>query len=528
MFRLDNCLHVLTGHSERVDSLAFLANDETIASGSNDNTIGIWDTASGQRIGSLVGHAGGVSNVYYSPSSGLLASGSWDGTTRIWDLATSKQRIELVAFNDGSALAVTPDGYFDSSSQEAEENLNVRVGNRVFGIGSYREKFYRPDLVRLGLAGEPLTRFGSIGSEKLPPLVELVDLPPSTTESKLNVTLRITDDGGGIGLVRLFVNGTAVVQDEAPALSPPLRGATITRSYAVPILNGTNDLRAVAFSADDAVQSNGATASITANLPPGGGTLHAVVVGIQDLPNAGSDFAQLSYSTSDAKLFADTLRDYSKPIFQNKPDIKLLTGPTDTDKQHVMQALKAMQLAAVAEDEFVFFVASHGIVADGNYYLVTSNVTSAEPERLKTEAISGQELAGLLANIPAAKKLVIVDTCQAEALGDALQMALLTRGMNARTATTILSRGIGLTVLAAATTEQEAVEGYKDHGLFTRVVADGLTSAEAADKNGIVSTYLLAHYVGTAVPPLALKLYQRDQTPVVNTNGQDFPITKAE
>jgi hypothetical protein len=59
-------------------------------------------------------------------------------------------------------------------------------------------------------------------------------------------------------------------------------------------------------------------------------------------------------------------------------------------------------------------------------------------------------------------------------------------------------------------------------------VADGLTSAEAADKNGIVSTYLLAHYVSTAVPPLALKLYQRDQTPVVNANGQDFPITKVE
>jgi hypothetical protein len=72
------------------------------------------------------------------------------------------------------------------------------------------------------------------------------------------------------------------------------------------------------------------------------------------------------------------------------------------------------------------------------------------------------------------------------------------------------------------------VEDYKDHGLFTRVVADGLTSTEVADKKGIVSAYLLAHYVGDAVPSLALKLYQREQNPAVNANGQDFPITKVE
>ena len=52
---------------------------------------------------------------------------------------------------------------------------------------------------------------------------------------------------------------------------------------------------------------------------------------------------------------------------------------------------------------------SHGLVVEGEYYLITSNVSS--PETIETEAISKQQLAGLLANIPAAKKLVIIDTC---------------------------------------------------------------------------------------------------------------------
>ena len=55
-------------------------------SGSDDNTIKIWDLATGEQIGTLVGHTFWVRSVAISPDSVILASGSFDKTIKIWNL----------------------------------------------------------------------------------------------------------------------------------------------------------------------------------------------------------------------------------------------------------------------------------------------------------------------------------------------------------------------------------------------------------------------------------------------------------
>jgi uncharacterized caspase-like protein len=171
---------------------------------------------------------------------------------------------------------------------------------------------------------------------------------------------------------------------------------------------------------------------------------------------------------------------------------------------------------------FVFYVASHGATDNGEYFLITSNVGSVSTEHLKTDAVSKEELTALVANVPATKKLLVIDTCHAEALGN----ALLTRGLDEPTALKILSRAVGTTVLAASTSTQEALEGYQGHGLFSFVVADGLAGKGDVDKDGFVSTFGLAHYVDIEVPKLAQREFNHDQFPVIETSGQQFPLTK--
>ena len=83
------------------------------------------------------------------------------------------------------------------------------------------------------------------------------------------------------------------------------------------LAGGANALRAVAFNADDSMQSNPAVANVELQLTPQA-TLHALVVGIQEFKNPN---LKLSYSVADAKLFAETLRKYAAPLFKGTPDI---------------------------------------------------------------------------------------------------------------------------------------------------------------------------------------------------------------
>jgi WD40 repeat protein len=107
---LDQFLH---GHSSSVTSVAFSPDGKTLASGSGDKTIILWDVASHRPIGiPLAGHFGAVWSVAFSPDGKTLASGSEDKTVILWDVA-SRQPIgqPLTGHSSGlSSVAFGPDG----------------------------------------------------------------------------------------------------------------------------------------------------------------------------------------------------------------------------------------------------------------------------------------------------------------------------------------------------------------------------------------------------------------------------------
>ena len=87
---------VLEGHTQNVDSVAFSPDGSILASsGSDDDTILLWDVNTGELLETFEGHTQGVDSVAFSPDGSILASGSWDGTIHLWDIATRRLKDTL-------------------------------------------------------------------------------------------------------------------------------------------------------------------------------------------------------------------------------------------------------------------------------------------------------------------------------------------------------------------------------------------------------------------------------------------------
>ena len=102
-------------HGAEVRSVSFSPDARLLATASDDKSIMLWRTATGELLRTLDGHEGWVLCVEWSPDGTSLTSGSRDAKIRIWDSTTGdctnvlsghQSRVFSVAFSpDGKRLA---------------------------------------------------------------------------------------------------------------------------------------------------------------------------------------------------------------------------------------------------------------------------------------------------------------------------------------------------------------------------------------------------------------------------------------
>src|SRR6476620_10963105 len=83
-------LRTIEGHQDAVRSMAFDPRGETLASGSGDNTVKLWETRSGKLLRTLEGHQNQVHSVAFDPQGRMLASGGYDKTVKLWEVRSGK------------------------------------------------------------------------------------------------------------------------------------------------------------------------------------------------------------------------------------------------------------------------------------------------------------------------------------------------------------------------------------------------------------------------------------------------------
>jgi WD40 repeat protein len=176
------CAATLTGHRESIYSLSFSPDGTILASGSNDQSIKlwdlctgdimhdlsgnlwvrsvalsgdgsllvsaggdhmvrIWDTRSGSELRTLDAHDGDISAVLFVPNSHILVTASWDYTVKLWNIRTGNKIRTLVGHRGlVNCVAVTPDGQIlATGSHDSKIKLwNLESGREILTINGHK------------------------------------------------------------------------------------------------------------------------------------------------------------------------------------------------------------------------------------------------------------------------------------------------------------------------------------------------------------------------------------------------------
>ena len=435
-------LRTLQGPSDQIQSVVgFSADGKMLASGSRDG-LKLWDVATGRELRKLIGHANTVDSVTFSNDGKFLVSGSFDGSSKIWETETGRLRATLVSLDEMDWAVVTPDGLFDASPG-AQQLMHWMVGKEPVELLQLKARYYEPGLLPKILKGRLLPDVGKFESPKLHPDVKYQAPPPGSN----TLTITLTNRGGGIGRVQLFINGKeflADARDEKLKRNPNVAQATLNVNLSKAsnkITGRENQIRVVAWNLENYISSRGAevvwlASGPTNREPP---EVYAIIGGISSY--AGSRI-NLNFAAKDAVDIANAIELGAQRLFgAKKVHLTLLSTADDQraiapTKENFTKAYAAAQQARPT-DILIVYLAGHGISlqrgialqrsSDIYCYLTqeardTNPTALSDPAVLKRTTITSEELVEWIKEIPALKQAIILDTCAAGAAQGQLKL----------------------------------------------------------------------------------------------------------
>jgi WD40 repeat protein len=127
--RRDSFVNTLQGHSGWVNCIAIAQDGLTLISGSEDNTIKLWNLQTGQLKRSFKGHFGLVRAIAISPDGQKIISGSGDKTIKVRELPRGRVSRTFHGHSDHvTSIAVSLDGkiFVSPSSDKTIKLWGVR------------------------------------------------------------------------------------------------------------------------------------------------------------------------------------------------------------------------------------------------------------------------------------------------------------------------------------------------------------------------------------------------------------------
>lgn len=542
-----------------VYSASFSPDGKYILSAGGDAIIKLFDISTGKEMRQFIGHSDqnqrtNIFEAVFSPDGKHILSGGSDAAVRLWDVSTGDEIAMLVCFEDGEWLVVTREGYYNTSAKGAEY-LTVKVEDKSYTVDQFYDVFYRPDIVAAKLRGEDtkdlitITMKDAIKSP--PPTVEIAPVKEAGT-SRVKVCYQIKNAGGGIGEVRLFLNGKLIESDgyyrevvkstgektqlaslNSRAIYEDMRavtikgitgvttttkpkGALVDACKEIEAVPGDNEVSVTAFNGNNTIQGTMKTVSFHTKLQLQDPHLYILSIGIDTYKDRS---VNLKYAMKDASDIEEKLVRQSATMYRPENiHYELLVNERAT-RENIIKKIDELAKIIRPTDGFIFFVASHGLLLQNQYYILTHEYDGTISD---DNTISSNTIIEMSKKIKSLGQLFIFDTCHAGGVDN------IVRGLyDARMS--VLAKKMGLHIYASASDRQSAIDGYKGNGLFSYTLLDGLNNNRAADKNkdGSVTVVGLGEYSKKMTTDISKEIGHR-QTPLIINFGRDNPIYKLQ
>jgi len=546
------------GHGGSVTCAVFSPDGSRVLTASWDKTTRLWDSATGKEIRRFDGHGAVVFSAVFSADGKTVLTASGDGTARVWNTATGKELCSLISYTDGSWAVVDSEGRYDSSDGGKNPNLywvyedpakRILDTIGVDQIGSY---FYTPGLLAKCLKREALSEVPDLSKTPIFPRVDGVKVVPSAGLSpsppsplspargegeKWAVQFTLTDRGGGIGRVDVFVEGQRV---------KTAAGKAGKNTIPIGEDDPTADIQVVAYNAANSLASPRSSSTPT-NPPPGdlGATTRyvAVIAGIETYAGSASEggLKPLSYAADDAVAIARSIAELAKGL-KLTPEIYVLSSapeaqPLKKEGMTVLPATKDSFRKVFTEilpaggrwrssDLMFLYLSGHGTAykvgdaAHYAYYTEDARLADLSLQRDKW-AVTDVELVQWLAKFPGGKRAMVLDTCAAGAASDLLAQAK--DDADRQRAMLDTNRNTGMSVLFGAADSAVSWE-INGHGLLTYTLLQALATEKLGqDIENAVRVDTLFAWVEQATRREAERLGLKQEPSKVG-RGQDFPL----
>lgn len=470
------------------------------------------------------------------------------GSIEIWDIENDKLLCSLYSIDSSDYVVKTPNGLFDASPG-AMKKMSYVAGMETIDLDQLKARYYQPGLLQilLGYKGEKLRDVQGLNEIELYPSTKL-----QIINNKLNITLE--NRGGGIGEVSLFIENAEKISDlRPPSFNPDTASSTIT--YDLAELAGyfdydtTNVISVITKNKEGYLRSRPDTVHFW---PEGKGRqgekvkggsgnprLFAVVAGIADYEGSKID---LRFAGKDAGEFAHALDLGAENLFGvENVDIHLLTtDSTGSDfqptKANIIAAFDSISNGmngAGPKDYLVVYLAGHGINyggPDGDFYYLTREAFDTDPAIFTDPAlresitISASELTDMINNIPARKKVLILDVCAAGRAAEQITTGLREVPGNVTRVLDNMQDRTGIYILAGCEADAVSYEttvygqGLLTYSLLSAMKGNAL-KMDSGDEYVDVNTLL--QYARDQVPVLSANALQR-QTPFIKVPDNDM------